>query len=168
MVRHISLSNGGFATVDEEDFARLSCFTWWRHDNEHTSYATAAISGEDGTLHKTVGMHRFLMGCKRGDGTMVDHWDRNGLNNVKSNLRLVNQTQSACNRGKKQWKGRSSSSRYKGVCWSKEEGKFRVRICINGKRRLVGDFVNEEQAAREYDAAATEVHGEFAVLNFPR
>ena len=46
-------------------------------------------------------------------------------------------------------------------------GKWISSIQINGKTRHLGRFDDEQEAARAYDVAAKELHGEFARLNFP-
>lgn len=45
--------------------------------------------------------------------------------------------------------------------------RWRTRISLNGKRICIGDYGTAEEAARAYDRAARELHGEFARLNFP-
>jgi hypothetical protein len=45
--------------------------------------------------------------------------------------------------------------------------KWQVQIKINHKSHYIGIFKDEEEAARAYDKAARELHGEFAALNFP-
>jgi hypothetical protein len=40
-------------------------------------------------------------------------------------------------------------------------------IRMNGKRQSLGHYEDPESAARAHDAAARELHGEFAYLNFP-
>jgi len=95
---------------------------------------------------------------------VVDHIDRNGLNNRRSNLRLCSAAQNACNSGS----ARGSSSKYKGVCWNKREGKWVASIRFKNKLHLMGYFTDEIAAAKAYDKSASEFFGEFAYLNFPQ
>jgi hypothetical protein len=95
-------------------------------------------------------------------GKIVDHRDRNGLNNTKQNLRLATRSQNNCNT-----MHRRGSSKYRGVSREKETGKWKCKICFNGICIYLGLFEAEEDAARAYDKAAKELHGEFASLNFP-
>ena len=62
--------------------------------------------------------------------------------------------------------GRKTSSQYKGVTLEKKSGKWIAQIRIDGKRKYLGIFTSEEEAAMAYDLKAEEAHGEFAVLNF--
>lgn len=62
---------------------------------------------------------------------------------------------------------KSSSSRYRGVCWLKKRRAWRARIEVQGKREHLGYFFSEERAARAYDARALELNGPNARLNFP-
>jgi hypothetical protein len=61
-----------------------------------------------------------------------------------------------------------STSGFKGVTWFKRDSKWMAQIGINGKNRYLGYYETAEQAARAYDIAARELHGEFATLNFPQ
>jgi AP2 domain-containing protein/HNH endonuclease len=56
---------------------------------------------------------------------------------------------------------------YKGVGWSGSTRRWQARIMRNGKRVFLGSFGTPEEAARAYDAAARELFGEHAWLNFP-
>lgn len=144
-----------WAVVDVVDLARVNMHRWRAQVREHTTYAhaTAKVDGREIDLR----LHRFIMDAP--DDASVDHVDGDGLNNRRSNLRLaVGHAQRANTRA-----GRGTSSRYKGVAWSKSGRKWQAQI----KRTYLGSFDTEVAAARAYDAAAAEMYGEFALLNFP-
>ena len=96
-------------------------------------------------------------------GLVIDHIDRNGLDNSRANLRPATRSQNCCNRKKKP----GCASKYKGVHINKKLGKWRAAIMFEGNRIFLGDFNTEIDAAQAYDAAAKLYHKEFASLNFP-
>lgn len=102
-------------------------------------------------------MHRALTGWHR-----TDHIDGNGLNNQRYNLREVTHAQNSYNSV-----SRHGSSRYKGVSWWKNQGKWTARLAHNGQDFWLGYYTDEIEAALAYDRAAREQFGEYAVLNFP-
>ena len=60
---------------------------------------------------------------------------------------------------------KNSSSKFKGVSWHKRDQKWQAYITINKKRKYLGYFNNEKEAAKIYNAAAKELFGEFARIN---
>lgn len=60
------------------------------------------------------------------------------------------------------------SSQYRGVHWAKDEEKWRAVFSHKGKRKTLGRFTNEIEAAKAYDKVAFETLGADAYLNFPR
>lgn len=54
------------------------------------------------------------------------------------------------------WELRKKSSKYKGVCWHKHHKKWTAKIQINGKRKHLGYFEDEREAAQEYIKACQE------------
>ena len=93
----------------------------------------------------------------------IDHKDGNGLNNQKLNLRKCTILQNTQNRRKTDNK---TSSIFKGVSKTKGRNKFSAYITINKKRKRLGQFVSEIEAAKAYDKEAKQAFGEFAKLNF--
>lgn len=152
-----------YALVDDEDFNWLSQSTWSRTHRRNTVYA---ISGQ--SLGETRYMHR-LIALKHQIVTtdLVDHEDRNGLNNQKSNLRPATHSMNAGNAVKP--KGTSNESRYKGVRHVKERPGVWEAYIGNGKNSTtyIGRFKNQEDAAIAYDIYAKRLFGEYALLNFP-
>lgn len=91
---------------------------------------------------------------------IVDHKDRNPINDRIENLRAANHTQNSVNCSSK----KNSSSKYLGVNF--KNGKYwQANIRINGKKTYLGYFKTEEDAALAYNEAAKIHHGEFANLN---
>ena len=61
-------------------------------------------------------------------------------------------------------KRKPRSSKYRGV--SKNGKHWQVLIMIKKKKRYIGNFIEEEEAAREYDKIAIQFHGPKAKTNF--
>lgn len=142
-----------FAIVDVEDAEAVSQRYWRPHVSEANLYAKGG-----GVL-----LHRFILGLPPHN-PRVDHIDGDGLNNRRENLRLATPAQNSANMRARP----GSLSGFKGVTWSKNAKRWRAKIRANGRHRHLGYFTSEEEAARAYDDAARELHGEFACVNFPR
>lgn len=92
----------------------------------------------------------------------IDHIDGDGLNNYPENLRAATRDENARNVRMK-----TNKSGYTGVCWRKDCKKYQAQITADRKNRHLGMFDDPIEAAKAYDKAAREYHGEFATLNFP-
>lgn len=154
-VKEIKLTKGYVALVDDEDFEWLNSFRWYAKV-ETGGYVRA----EKKTKEKHAKMHRFIMGVT-DPKVIVDHRDRNPLNNQRRNLRICSDSQSVCNVRS----ARSSTSKFLGVSWCSERKKWVAQITKNYKQIPIGRFVDEKEAALAYNAKAAELHGEFANLN---
>src|ERR1700744_2107287 len=95
----IPLSQGYSAMVDDEDFERVNQFKWCVKRRKHspTIHAVRTVNfKKDGRrTSKNVWMHHFIAGVT---SHVVDHFDGNGLNNQKSNLRHATFAQNSSNR----------------------------------------------------------------------
>lgn len=98
---------------------------------------------------------------------LVDHRNPNNtLNDRIENLRLATYKENAENRIKSlTFKGKPTSSKYKGVAWHKSSNKWQSRIIIkkDGKscHKHLGYFDTQEEAHAAYVAAAKLWHGDF-------
>ncbi len=101
------------------------------------------------------------MGAVRGQ--LVDHWNRESIDNRIENLRVVTRTQNNCNRGPE----RGGTSPYKGVCWNTQMGKWQAKIALNRRVQHLGFHTHPQEAALAYDFAARQLHGSFAFTNCP-
>jgi hypothetical protein len=166
-MKTIPLSDGFEALVDDDDYDMLTSYEWCcRLGHQSTSNRYVLMRCKD-----TIYMHRFLLGIKGNRQVIVDHINRNTLDNRRRNLRIVTPSQNAQNRKKHtHYKGKPTSSKYKGVRKIKNpKGKqpWNAVITHKGKRRNLGNFYTEEDAAKKYDLAAIEMFGDFASTNFP-
>ena len=152
-MKKIKLTKNQFALVDDEDFEFLNQWKWQANKSRDTFYAQR--SDNKNGKQKHIFMHRLLLPC---ENTMVDHINRNGLDNQKHNLRTCNHSQNAANA--------KFRKKYKGTYLVKGKNKFRASIMQNNKTYRLGYFKTEIDAAKAYDKKAKELYGEFASLNF--
>ena len=160
----IQLTRGYETVVDDADFAWLNQWSWYAMKNRKngTVYAARRQRGSEviNGRRDTILMHRQIVGC--GDDDDVDHWDKNGLNNRRHNLRPCSESQNAANRGP----SKNNTSGYKGVFGHSTGGQWRAQITIEGVKKHLGLFRTAQDAAVAYDKAANDHFGEFARPNF--
>jgi hypothetical protein len=104
-------------------------------------------------------LHRFLLG-RQEKGMVIDHINRNKLDNKICNLRVITAKENSYNRTK----NTNSENKYKGV--QKRGNKYIAVITKDGIKKEIGGFLTEEDAAKTYDMMAEELFGEFAGKNF--
>jgi len=88
---------------------------------------------------------------------LVDHRDRDGLNNRWRNLRDADRAQNAVNAGVT----RASSTGLRGAFLCRETGRFRSQIKFEGRAIWLGYYETAEEAHAAYLVASRKYYGEF-------
>lgn len=164
----IELTKGYRAMISYAD-VDLSKFLWSASKTGNKVYAIR----RDPATRKPILMHRLIMerilGRSLKSDEKVDHKNDNGIDNRRDNLRLANANQNAANTKKrnKNNKGKCTSSIFKGVYFNKSKKKWCAQISIDGKRKNLGYFDSQFEAAEAYDEAAIKQYVTFERLNFP-
>jgi hypothetical protein len=153
-MRHITLTKGRVAIVDDADYEVLSRKKWSCGGNGHGNIYAFRTDNK-----RTVFMHRVIIDAKNGE--TVDHKNGNGLDNRRMNLRTCTNSQNSMNRIPKRKRIYSS---LKGITRDKT-GRWKACIYVDKKRHHLGMYDKAEDAASAYDSAATKYFGEFARLN---
>lgn len=166
-MKHICLSQGKVAIVNNSDFVNLSRWKWNAlRGRDGKFYAVRTSQKSESPIRKTIYMHRVILGVTRL--VEVDHKDGDGLNNKRRNLRTATATQNRRNQGLERC---NNTSGFKGVTWHKNRNKWQAQIGMGGRKRKViylGLYSAPREAAIAYDLAAKKLYGRFARLNFPK
>jgi hypothetical protein len=139
-----------------------------RFANKEAFTAINANGYRHGTIFgRFYSAHRIIWAVEAGEWPpdQIDHINNDRLDNRWENLRKATVKENMRNRVRSLTR---SSSRFRGVFWSKANRNWVGAIYANGKRFNLGRFQCEVKAAEAYDAAAIQHFGEFANLNFPK
>lgn len=158
-MREIQLTQGYVALIDDEDYERVNYFKWHVFKRKTNKYAQAQACRVNGK-NKIISLHEIIL-PNIPIGYERDHIDGNGLNCQKSNLRVVTHIQNMQNKKHID----NKTSKYKGVCRTKGEKRYRCAICVNKKVIYIGKFDCEIDAAMAYNEMAKKHFGEHAALN---
>lgn len=91
----------------------------------------------------------------------IDHKDRDPENNLIDNLRPATKAENCTNVKS----AKNSSSKYLGVSWHKQSKRWTANGSLKGKRKYLGIYDTEIEAALAFNVHAKLHYGEFANLN---
>ena len=106
-------------------------------------------------LGRSYGEHRLIHLLFSGEWPdQVDHINGIRSDNRHANLRSANHAQNCMNR-------KPIGSTSKGCYWQPKRKKWMAQIGVYGRRKTIGYYATEIEAANAYAKAAEEFHGEF-------
>lgn len=153
ILRNMYFEESARAIISIDKINKIKGHSW--HLRKGDGYVECRIN------NKSVLLHRYLMGVvdKERD-IMVDHINRNKLDNRNENLRIVTNSQNQTN--KKIMNNNTSGTT--GVTWDKARGKWKVSLNINKKCYNLGRFDTLEEAIDVRLKAEKLYHKEYAPI----
>jgi hypothetical protein len=152
----VARSDGRFAKVDADGYARHSAYKWFaRKPKPNGKLYVVRQARIDGRYYRFA-MHREVLSLPWKGKEFVDHINHDTFDNRKCNLRRASAQQNQMN---KQISPKNKSG-YKGVV--KLGNMWGAYIKHNRKSMYLGRFSTPELAHAAYYAAAVKFFGEFA------
>lgn len=109
-----------------------------------------------------VKLHRYLFNDYANlENYVIDHINRNKLDNRLSNLRICTKAENSYNRTI----SKNSKNKYKGVRYNKKSNTWSAFATKDKKEYKLEGFITENDAADGYNILAEELFGHFAAKN---
>lgn len=156
-MKRLEISPGVFTLLDDEDYEWAERQSWHlKHPDALQHVHTTYVVRTGGSLHRDI----LEMSVGSRPGCVVDHIDRNGLNNQRANLRWATVRE---NRYNAKPNGKRKLGSLKGAHWREDRGKWRAWIKLPGQstKKHLGYFATEQEAHEAWRRAAIQLHGEF-------
>jgi organic radical activating enzyme len=139
------------AKVSYKDFHKINnmkfCLT-------NQMYARSIVNG---------GMHNLIVG-ETPKNLVIDHINRDRLDNRSENLRMTSFTVNGYNKGKQS----NNTSGVVGVSYDKERNKWAAHIKLDGNKKFLGRFDSLEDARLRREEAEIEYFGEKIERSFDK
>lgn len=128
----VKLNDENYMLCDIEDWERFKGHYWYMND---TGYAVCETM-KTGTLR----FHKLVTGTTAD--VIIDHINRNKLDNRKCNLRIATASVNSINKGLQS----NNTTGHAGVHLNKKSGTWNARVKVNGKVIWLGAYPTKEEA----------------------
>ena len=139
---------------DVEDYEKIKDYCWYESKNGYIESRT-----KDKNQYKSISLHRLVLDVN--NKTKVDHIKHQIKDCRKTNLRVVNDSQSAMNKGMY----KNNTSGHKGVYFNKQTSKWTASISKNNVKIYLGCFEDINDAIRVRKQAEEKYFGEYSYDN---
>ncbi len=153
----VPLTRGFYAKIDIADWPIVAPFRWHATSDKNKSIYASREVKKGGRRH--ILMHRAIISPAADRWT--DHRNRDSLDNRRCNLRECTPTQNIANKP-------SLVRDLKGITFHRRANKWMAQITVDGHNHYLGIFATKEDAAKAYERASIEIHGEFAYASSGR
>ena len=137
--------------IDNDDLEKCSKLTWQYAKNKDSKYIQTRIKG------KMIKLHRYIMNMNNSN-LVVDHINRNPLDNRKSNLRICSYKENSFNKSIRV----DNTSGIPGVSFHKTNKKWRAKIKYNNLTIHLGYFEDINEALINRRVAEEILFGEYS------
>jgi hypothetical protein len=153
------------ALIDADDLHLIEG-KHWNYSERSDQYETRGVVILSTTRGRQTPLKQIIAGV-RGSRWRIRHANGDFLDCRRENLVVLDIAQQSYGTKKMKMRaGYETTSKYKGVCWDEDRGKWLAQINKEGVHKHLGRFDDEIDAAEAYDNAARELFGEHAFLNF--
>ena len=125
-----------------------------------SGYYNVVLDKKTKRVHQLVAI-AFLNHKPNGFELVINHKDRNRLNNNLDNLEIVTQRENT------NFKNKKTTSIYTGVCFIKKRNKWRANISLKNKKIFLGDFFTENEANEFYKNALHSIKNNLPIKTKP-
>ena len=163
---YLPLTDGNFAIIDDEDYQRLSQWTWKPHKGRSDNiYAIRSTTYRGKSIKRAL--HHDVLNLPLPNpvtrGQVVDHINRHPLDCRKENLRLCSVSQNLHNAPPLRRKNKTSA--YRGVSFYRDIKRWIPKLQFRGRTYNLGVYKREYDAVIAYNRAAVKIVGPYAYVN---
>ena len=116
--------------IDLDDYDKIKDIVWTKKDGYIISTRK----------YGSIFLARFIMGCQKGDGIIVDHFNGDTVDNRKYNLRKTDRCVNSLNRDD------TGNGSLKVLGVRKKNNRYEARITIHGHSKFIGSYKTLEEA----------------------
>jgi hypothetical protein len=147
----VPLSKGRVTLIDADDAKAVLAHRWHAAScSVSHCYAARSARGEDGAWRR-IYLHRLLMADRLLSGLVVDHINRDTLDNRRANLRVVTQGQNIAN-GRRRRDGIVPGVYKSGPGWI-------AKLRHDGQTTYLGTYQTEAEAIAAHAGAHIAIFG---------